>query len=137
MLGESLTLDHHFGQMTADPCCSVLIGVSQLGQPLRYGLLNLNASLQFVVRLALKNRPALADQLADVVAHRQPFKAVLVYDVSRWGPFQDADEACFLRWGFHLRSALSFARQVREVAKHQIDSETRRLKSPLRQLRSK
>lgn len=43
--------------------------------------------------LVLKNRPALANLLSDVVAHRYPFEAVLVYDISRWGRFQDADEA--------------------------------------------
>jgi hypothetical protein len=31
--------------------------------------------------------------LADVVSHRADFKVILVYDVSRWGRFQDTDEA--------------------------------------------
>jgi DNA invertase Pin-like site-specific DNA recombinase len=53
--------------------------------------------------LVIKNRPALANLLADVVAHRHAFKAVLVYDVSRWGRFQDADEAA--HYEFLCRSA--------------------------------
>src|SRR5436309_394615 len=43
--------------------------------------------------LAIKNRPGLASLLRDVVTGRHRFKAVLVYDVSRWGRFQDSDEA--------------------------------------------
>jgi len=43
--------------------------------------------------LHLKNRPGLKQLLADVMAGQQGFRAVLVYDVSRWGRFQDIDEA--------------------------------------------
>jgi DNA invertase Pin-like site-specific DNA recombinase len=43
--------------------------------------------------LVLKHREGLAQLLDDVVAGRQPYKAVLVYDVSRWGRFQDVDES--------------------------------------------
>ena len=43
--------------------------------------------------LAIKNRPGLASLLRDVVTGGRRFKAVLVYDVSRWGRFQDSDEA--------------------------------------------
>lgn len=43
--------------------------------------------------LALRNRPALCALLSDVVSGNAPFRAVLVYDVSRWGRFQDTDEA--------------------------------------------
>ncbi len=42
--------------------------------------------------LALKNRPGLMRLLQDVIAGPQ-FAVILVYDVSRWGRFQDADEA--------------------------------------------
>lgn len=38
-------------------------------------------------------RRALMKLLADVMSGRANFKAVLVYDVSRWGRFQDTDEA--------------------------------------------
>jgi len=43
--------------------------------------------------LRLKNRPALKQLLKDVVAGDLQFRAILVYDVSRWGRFQDIDEA--------------------------------------------
>ena len=41
----------------------------------------------------LKGRPGLAQLLKDVVSGNAPFRAILVYDVSRWGRFQDLDEA--------------------------------------------
>jgi len=40
-----------------------------------------------------KGRAGLADLLSDVVGGRCGFDAVLVYDVSRWGRYQDPDEA--------------------------------------------
>src|SRR5437763_10799062 len=43
--------------------------------------------------LHLKNRPDLKQLLTDVVAGDLEFRAILVYDVSRWGRFQDIDEA--------------------------------------------
>jgi DNA invertase Pin-like site-specific DNA recombinase len=43
--------------------------------------------------LDLAGRAGLAQLLHDVVSGRQSYKAVLVYDVSRWGRFQDPDEA--------------------------------------------
>lgn len=43
--------------------------------------------------LRLKNRPGLKKLLKDVVDGGQEFRAILVYDVSRWGRFQDTDEA--------------------------------------------
>jgi len=43
--------------------------------------------------LRLKNRAGLKQLLKDVVDGQQEFRAVLVYDVSRWGRFQDTDEA--------------------------------------------
>lgn len=43
--------------------------------------------------LRLKNRDGLKQLLKDVVEGQVGFRAVLVYDVSRWGRFQDADEA--------------------------------------------
>ena len=42
----------------------------------------------------LKNRPALLRLLHDVT-QSQPFSTVLVYDVSRWGRFQDTDAAAY------------------------------------------
>jgi DNA invertase Pin-like site-specific DNA recombinase/DNA-binding winged helix-turn-helix (wHTH) protein len=43
--------------------------------------------------LAIRNRPGLRSLLRDVVTGKSQFRAILVYDVSRWGRFQDADEA--------------------------------------------
>ena len=43
--------------------------------------------------LSLKGRVGLAQLLHDVISGDAPFKAILVYDVSRWGRFQDSDEA--------------------------------------------
>lgn len=40
-----------------------------------------------------KNRTGLRDLLNDVVSGDAPYKAVLVYDVSRWGRFPNNDEA--------------------------------------------
>ena len=42
--------------------------------------------------VSLKNRTGLQKLLRDVVGGMQPLKAILVYDVSRWGRFQDTDE---------------------------------------------
>lgn len=43
--------------------------------------------------LAIRNRPGLRRLLRDVVGGDCRFKAILVYDVSRWGRFQDTDES--------------------------------------------
>jgi DNA invertase Pin-like site-specific DNA recombinase len=43
--------------------------------------------------LMLKHRKGLARLLHDVVSCSQIFKAILVYDISRWGRFQDTDES--------------------------------------------
>jgi DNA invertase Pin-like site-specific DNA recombinase len=43
--------------------------------------------------LDLAGRPGLKALLEDVIAGRIDFGVVLVYDVSRWGRFQDADES--------------------------------------------
>jgi DNA invertase Pin-like site-specific DNA recombinase len=45
--------------------------------------------------LTAQRRPALRQLIADIEAGRADFKAVLVYDVSRWGRFQDADESSY------------------------------------------
>lgn len=42
--------------------------------------------------LRLNGREGLKALLADVIGDRPPFAAVLVYDVSRWGRFQDIDQ---------------------------------------------
>jgi DNA invertase Pin-like site-specific DNA recombinase len=43
--------------------------------------------------LTLDQRQALRDLISDVLAGRADFDRILVYDVSRWGRFQDADES--------------------------------------------
>jgi DNA invertase Pin-like site-specific DNA recombinase len=43
--------------------------------------------------LSLKDRRGLRDLLQDVTGGNTEYKAILVYDVSRWGRFQDTDEA--------------------------------------------
>ncbi len=43
--------------------------------------------------LTLKGRPALRTLLADIVARTADYDLLLVYDVSRWGRFQDIDES--------------------------------------------
>ena len=43
--------------------------------------------------LRITNRPGLKQLLKDVVDAKFPFQVIFVYDVSRWGRFQDVDEA--------------------------------------------
>jgi DNA invertase Pin-like site-specific DNA recombinase len=43
--------------------------------------------------VVIKRRKGLSDLLGDVISGGADFKAVLVYDVSRWGRFQNPDEA--------------------------------------------
>ncbi len=45
--------------------------------------------------LRLDGRDALKQLIADVEAGDTPFEAILVYDVSRWGRFQDADQSAY------------------------------------------
>ena len=43
----------------------------------------------------LAGRPGLRQLLDDVTSAKADFRAVLVYDISRWGRFQDADESAY------------------------------------------
>lgn len=43
--------------------------------------------------LTIKDRPGLSLLLAEIIGGQAQFDVVLVYDVSRWGRFQDADES--------------------------------------------
>jgi DNA invertase Pin-like site-specific DNA recombinase len=43
--------------------------------------------------LTIRERKGLAQLLRDVISGTAPFKAICVYDVSRWGRFQDSDES--------------------------------------------
>jgi DNA invertase Pin-like site-specific DNA recombinase len=48
--------------------------------------------------LRLANRPGLKALLNDVETRINDFRVVLVYDVSRWGRFQDADESAYYEY---------------------------------------
>jgi DNA invertase Pin-like site-specific DNA recombinase len=48
--------------------------------------------------LRLDGRDALKQLLADVEDGETDFEAILVYDVSRWGRFQDADESAYYEY---------------------------------------
>ena len=48
--------------------------------------------------LKLNGRDALKSLFADVEAGRADFETILVYDVSRWGRFQDADESAYYEY---------------------------------------
>ncbi|WP_408525453.1 recombinase family protein [Paraburkholderia fungorum] len=48
--------------------------------------------------LTLRERPALTQLLVDVENPAHKFTTILVYDVSRWGRFQDVDEAAFYEY---------------------------------------
>jgi DNA invertase Pin-like site-specific DNA recombinase len=45
--------------------------------------------------LRLEGREALQELMRDVKSGNADFKIMLVYDVSRWGRFQDADESAY------------------------------------------
>ena len=45
--------------------------------------------------LRIDGRDALKQLIQDVETSTADFSAILVYDVSRWGRFQDADESAY------------------------------------------
>ncbi len=48
--------------------------------------------------LTLSERPGLRQLLLEVISDKAEFTDVLVYDVSRWGRFQDADESAYYEY---------------------------------------
>lgn len=48
--------------------------------------------------LSVKGRESLRGMIAEVESGQKEFKAILAYDVSRWGRFQDADESGFYEY---------------------------------------
>ena len=48
--------------------------------------------------LGLSGRDALKQLIADVQNQSTDFSTILVYDVSRWGRFQDADESAYYEY---------------------------------------
>jgi DNA invertase Pin-like site-specific DNA recombinase len=51
--------------------------------------------------LQIKGRDALQNLIDDVQNDTADFKAILVYDITRWGRFQDADEAAYYEFICH------------------------------------
>ena len=51
--------------------------------------------------LTLRARPAMKKLLSDVVDRHCPFSIILVYDISRWGRFQDTDASAY--YEYHCR----------------------------------
>lgn len=48
--------------------------------------------------LNIAGRDALRQMIADVQSGQADYKAILVYDISRWGRFQDADESAYYEY---------------------------------------
>jgi DNA invertase Pin-like site-specific DNA recombinase len=48
--------------------------------------------------LNLEGRVSLQQLITDVTEHRADFDVVLVYDISRWGRFQDADQSAYYEY---------------------------------------
>ena len=48
--------------------------------------------------LNIKGRGALGQMIRDVIEHKAQYKSILVYDVSRWGRFQDTDESAYYEY---------------------------------------
>jgi DNA invertase Pin-like site-specific DNA recombinase len=48
--------------------------------------------------LTLAGRPAIRQLLSEVISMQADFDNVLVYDISRWGRFQDADESAYYEY---------------------------------------
>jgi DNA invertase Pin-like site-specific DNA recombinase len=48
--------------------------------------------------LSIQNRPGLRQLIADVEGGSPGYAAILVYDVSRWGRFQDVDESAYYEY---------------------------------------
>jgi DNA invertase Pin-like site-specific DNA recombinase len=45
--------------------------------------------------VVFRKRKGLQKLIRDVIQRQAPYRAILVYDVSRWGPFQDTDESAY------------------------------------------
>ena len=59
--------------------------------------------------LNIQGRDSLGQMISDVEEGRSDFSCILVYDVSRWGRFQDADESAYYEY-ICRRAGISFAR---------------------------
>lgn len=68
--------------------------------------------------LTIRSRPSMRRLIQDVAADGCPFKAVLVYDVSRWGRFFDPDESAY--YEYHCRLHGVQVHYVSEVFSHEM-----------------
>jgi len=62
--------------------------------------------------LDIRHRPGLKGLLRNVLSGKCPFRAILVFDVSRWGRFQDTDESAHYefvcrRAGFTIKAPIN------------------------------
>ena len=48
--------------------------------------------------LNIQGRGELARMISDVQSKQADYKCILVYDISRWGRFQDADESAYYEY---------------------------------------
>jgi DNA invertase Pin-like site-specific DNA recombinase len=48
--------------------------------------------------LTIRERPGFRRMVSDIVSGKSDFSRVLVYDISRWGRFQDTDESAFYEY---------------------------------------
>ena len=51
--------------------------------------------------LNIEGRDSLAQMIQDVTSGQAQYSSILVYDVSRWGRFQDADESAYYEYICH------------------------------------
>jgi DNA invertase Pin-like site-specific DNA recombinase len=61
--------------------------------------------------LVLKHRVGLSRLLQDVVSGTSGYKAILVYDVSRWGRFEGTDEAPTTNFSAKMPASLCITRR--------------------------
>ena len=56
--------------------------------------------------LRIQGRDGLKQLIDDIQSGKADFEAVLVYDISRWGRFQDADESAYYGAARRIRTGL-------------------------------
>lgn len=61
--------------------------------------------------LNIQGRDALARMIRDVQSGEAEYSCILVYDVSRWGRFQDADESAYYEYICRWRASRSIIAQ--------------------------
>ncbi|MCS3895600.1 DNA invertase Pin-like site-specific DNA recombinase [Bradyrhizobium japonicum USDA 38] len=65
--------------------------------------------------LSIDRRAGLIELIDDVRSGRADFDHVLVYDVSRWGRFQDVDESAYYEFTCRQVGILTAARHIKAV----------------------